>query len=124
MWWDLRSPQSFLPEPIDFVGQQVGPVEDDLKSAFRQVLGTTPTAQSAYLARIYRGKAPQASVAVCVRSTTGMDLKLEERLLEIFRARFRGDQRLDILFVLEGEEARLREVCPPFYEKVPTVIPA
>lgn len=124
MWWDMRAPQSFLPEPIDFVGQQVGPVEDDLKSAFRQVLGMTPTAQSAYLARVYREKARQATVAVCVRSATGMDLKLEERLMGIFRSRFRGDQRLDILFILEAEEARLREVCPPFYERVPTVIPA
>ena len=117
MWWDLRSPQSFLPEPVDFVGQQAGPVEDELKSAFVPVLAATPTVQSAYLARVYRGKAPKHSVAVCIRSSIGIDDKVEDRLSQIFKLRFRGDQRLDFLFLLEDEETRLREVCPPFYER-------
>jgi len=117
MWWDLRSPQSFLPEPVDFVGQQAGPVEDELKTAFRQVLAATPTVQSAYLARVYRGKAPKHSVALCIRSSIGVDDKVEDQLSAVFRERFRRDQRLDFLFLLEEEEYRLREVCPPFYER-------
>jgi hypothetical protein len=111
----MRSQHSFIPEPVDFVGQQAGPVEDELKSAFVQVIAATPTVQSAYLARIYRGSTP--SVAVCIRSTIGMDDKVEDRLSQIFRSRFRGDQRLDFLFLMEEEEMRLREVCPPFYER-------
>jgi hypothetical protein len=118
MWWDLRAPNSFMPEPVDFVGQQAGPVEDELKRAFLQVIAATPTVQSAYLARIYRGSMP--SVAVCIRSTIGMDDKVENRLSAIFRSRFRADQRLDFLFLLEDEESRLREVCPPFYERYPS----
>ena len=115
---DTRPPNSFLQEPVDFVGQQAGPVEDELKSAFSQVLAATPTVLSAYLARIYRGKMPQQCVALCIRSAIGVDDKIEEMLNAIFRSRFRGDQRLDFLFLLEEEEFRLREVCPPFYERV------
>ena len=115
--YDWRSPQSFIPEPVEFVGQQVGPGEDELKAAFVRVLAETPTVQSAYLARIFRGKAPRASVALRIRSTIGVDDKAEERLTEIFKSRFRHDQRLDFLFLLEEEETRVREVCPPFYEK-------
>ena len=112
-----RSPETFLPEPIDFVGPQLGPAEDGLKAAFAEVLGATPTAQSAYLARIYRGNASTQTVALCIRSAIGVDDKLEERLLVVFRERFRHDQRLDVLFLMEPDELRLCEVCPPFYQR-------
>src|SRR5262245_8778396 len=114
---DPRPPNSFLREPVDFVGQQAGAVEDELKNAFRHVLAATPTVLSAYLARIYRGKMPQQCVALCIRSAIGVDDKIEELLTTIFRARFRRDQSLDFLFLLEEEEFKLREVCPPFYER-------
>jgi len=117
MWSNPRALQTLLPEPVDFVGQQAGPAEDELKTAFIQVLNATPTVQSAYLARIYRGRAPKHSVALCIRSSIGVDYTIEERLGSIFRRRFRGDQRLDFLFLVEDDERRLREVCPPFYER-------
>ena len=106
-----------MPHPVDFVGQQAGPAEDELITAFRQVLLASPTVQSAYLARIYRDKAPEVSVALCLRSSIGLDDKVQEQLTAIFRSRFRGDQHLDFLFLLEEEETTLREVCPPFYER-------
>ena len=114
---DPRSIESFLPEPVDFVGQQAGPGEDQLKADFFRIFAARPTVQSAYLARIYRGKAPKPAVALCIRSAIGVDYKLEDELAGIFRARFRHDQRLDLLFLLEEEEMRLREVCPSFYER-------
>ena len=112
-----RSPESFIPEPIDFVGQQAGDAEDGLKAAFREVLIATPTVHSAYLARIYRGNASTQSVALCIRSAIGVDDKLEERLVVLFKQRFRHDQQLDVLFLIEDDELRLREVCPPFFER-------
>ena len=114
---DLRAVHNFIPEPIDFVGQQVGAVEDALKAAFTEVFVATPTVQSAYLARIYRGNSSAQTVALCLRSTIGVDDKLEERLNVIFRQRFRHDQHLDVLFLIEEDELRLREVCPPFHER-------
>jgi len=114
---DPRSIESFLPEPVDFVGQQAGPGEDELKADFTRLFAARPTVQSAYLARVYRGNAPKQAVALCIRSSIGVDYKLEEELAGIFRGRFRHDQRLDFLFLLEEEELRLREVCPSFYER-------
>jgi hypothetical protein len=117
----LLQPQNdieiFKPEPVDFVGQQAGPGEDELKADFLRVLAAKPTVQSAYLARIYRSNAPKPAVALCIRSSIGVDYKLEEELTGIFRERFRHDQRLDFLFLLEQEEMRLREVCPSFYDR-------
>lgn len=114
---DQRALNTFVSEPVDFIGQQAGPGEEALKSDFRQVFAVTPTVQSAYLARIYLGEGPQPSVALCIRSSIGVDDKTEDRLNAIFRSRFRQDQRLDFLFLLEEEELRLREVCPSFYER-------
>jgi hypothetical protein len=114
---DQRSPNTFISEPVDFIGPQAGPGEEALKSDFRQVLVAAPTVQSAYLARIYRGNDSTPSVALCMRSTIGVDDKVEDRLAAIFKSRFRQDQRLEVLFLLEDEEARLREVCPPFYQR-------
>jgi type III secretion system (T3SS) SseB-like protein len=114
---DPRPPHSFMPEPVDFVGQQAGYAEDALKAAFREVFAATPTVQSAYLARVYRGNAPKQSVALCIRSSIGVDDKLEDRLAAIFRSRFQPDQRLDFLFLLAEEEWRVREVCPPFFQR-------
>ena len=112
-----RAPESFIPEPIDFVGQQAGDAEDGLKAAFREVLIATPTVHTAYLARIYRGNASTQTVALCIRSAIGVDDKLEERLVVLFKQRFRHDQQLDVLFLIEDDELRLREVCPPFFER-------
>ena len=112
-----RSQDSFLPEPVEFVGEQAGPGEDELKAAFCEILAATPTVQGAYLARVFRGDALIPSVALCIRSSIGIDDKLDDRLTAIFKSRFRPDQRLDLLFLVEEEEWRLREVCPPFYDK-------
>jgi len=112
-----RAPESFIPEAIDFVGPQVGDAEDGLKAAFREVLVATPTVHTAYLARIYRGNASSQTVALCIRSAIGVDDKLEERLVVLFKQRFRHDQQLDVLFLVEDDELRLREVCPPFFER-------
>ena len=106
-----------MPEPIDFVGPQLGLVEDGLKAAFNEVFVATPTVHSAYLARAYRGNSSAQTVALCIRSAIGVDEKLEERLLVLFRQRFRHDQHLDVLFLVEDDELRLREVCEPFYAK-------
>ena len=106
-----------MSEPVDFIGQQSGPGEEALESDFRQVFAVTPTVQSAYLARIYRGNDSTPSVALCIRSSIGVDDKTADRLDAIFRSRFRDDQRLDFLFLLEEEETRLREVCAPFFDR-------
>ena len=106
-----------MPEPVDFIGPQAGPGEEALKADFRQVFTETPTVQSAYLARIYRGNESFPTVALCIRSSIGVEDKTEDRLNAIFRSRFRQDQRLDFLFLVEDEELRLREVCPPFFER-------
>lgn len=112
-----RPPQTFTPARIDFVGEQSGPVEDEIKARFREILVATPAVQSAYLARLSYGESPGYSVAVCIRSSVGVDERLEKRLAQIFIEMFRRDERLDTLFMREDQEAELRKVCRAFYER-------
>ena len=112
-----RPPEVLEPQRIDFVGEQDGPVENDLKSRFRQVFTSTPTVQSAYLARLSYGDQSNFSVGLCIRSSIGADQQLRKRLAEIFAEIFRADEHLDILFLREDQEIELRKVCKTFYEQ-------
>jgi hypothetical protein len=110
-----RPPETITPPRIQFVGEQAGPVEDDIKAKFRQVLADTPTVRSAYLARLSYGE-PGCSVGLCIRSSVGLDHSLQKRLTQIFTDTFSCDQHLDILFIREDQEQELQRVCGPFYD--------
>jgi len=111
-----RPPVVFTPLRITFIGEQAGPVEDDLKSRFGEILSHTPTVQSAYLARLLVGD-PEYTVGLCIRSSVGKDDLLQTRLAWVFKELFRAEEHLDILFIRDDQEAELRKVCRAFYEK-------
>jgi hypothetical protein len=111
-----RPPEFITPLGITFIGEQSGPVEDDLKSRFREILSRTPTVQSAYLARLSIGD-PGYTVGLCIRSSVGKDDLLQNCLARVFAELFRAEEHLDILFMQDDQEAELRKVCRAFYEK-------
>ena len=113
----IRPPENFTPSQIFFLGEQSGQVEDELKALFSQELNRNTSVLSAYLARLSYGKTPGYSVALCIRSTIGIDAALEQRLGQIFSRIFRTDQHFDTLFVREDQELELKMVCRPFYQK-------
>jgi hypothetical protein len=112
-----KDPEFFTPRIIEFVGEQVGPVEDDLKAEFCKELRHFPSVLSAYLARLTYDDSPDHSVALCIRSSTGLDPNLQLKLAEVFSSIFRPDQYLDTLFISEDQEKKLELVCHPFYER-------
>lgn len=113
-----RPSETIKPPRIEFVGEQAGPVEDDLKAKFCQVFAEMPDIRSAYLARLSYGEPAGYSVGLCIRSRIGIDHPLQKRLGQIFTDTFSGDQYLDILFIRDDQEEELKKVCRPFYEAV------
>ena len=113
-----RPPEIIKLSQIEFVGEQAGPVEDDLKTSFRQLFAKTPTVRSAYLARLSYGEPSGNSVGLCIRSTVGVDDPLQKRLGQIFTGMFRREEHIDILFIRDDQELELKKVCSPFYEAV------
>ncbi len=112
-----KPPEVFTPPRIVFIGEQAGPVEDDLKAKFREILTSTPTVQSAYLARLSYGEESDYSVGLCIRSSVGINQGLQKRLAQVFTGFFRPEEHLDILFIQDDQEADLRKVCKAFYER-------
>jgi hypothetical protein len=111
-----RPPETLRSLNIQFVGEQAGPVENDLKAKFQDLLAQTTTVRAAYLAQVSYGNTPDHSVVLCIRSTVGIDESLQKYLGLIFTKAFRPDQHLDILFIRDDQEEELRKVCKPFYE--------
>jgi hypothetical protein len=113
-----RPAETIKPPRIEFIGEQAGPVEDDLKVKFRLVFAELPDILSAYLARLSYGEPASYSVGLCIRSGVGVDHPLQKRLGQIFTDTFSRDQHLDILFIRDDQEEELKRVCRPFYEAV------
>lgn len=111
-----RPAETFTPGRIDFIGEQSGRVEDELKERFCELFDQVPNVRKAYLARLSYGAAPGYSVGLCIRSTNGTDETLRKRLGEVFAAIFKSSEYLDILFLSDDQEEQLCKVCPPFYE--------
>ena len=98
---------------IEFVGEQDGPVEQDLKSRFAPVLLSFGV-QRAYLAQVRFANEGPHSVAVCIVGAENPQLVHE--LSAVFKSIFNSNQFLDILFVQSPvQESQLAAACRPFF---------
>jgi hypothetical protein len=83
----------FTARRIEFVGEQTGPVEDELKAEFVLALAESDSVCSAYLARISYGDPSSVSVALCICSTARSNDCLQGRLAAFLPA---GSVRMHI----------------------------
>lgn len=99
---------------IEFLGEQDGPSEQELKALLRAKLREFKSIQQAYLARI--GFAPDAlpSVALCITPSTKADQRIVELVSRTFSSLFNSETHLDVVFIDAEQEADLRRVCRPF----------
>jgi hypothetical protein len=100
---------------IRFVGEQEGAVERELKDRLAKLFEVNKHVLRAYLANVDYQDVTPIGVALCLHSTTGEDLDLVQQIRTIFAAMFNSDQHLDVLFLSQMQEERLKEVCSPFY---------
>lgn len=103
---------------ISFVGEQDGPVEQDIKSLWIPLLAQRPSVQRAYLAIVRYGHEATGQVALCISNTKSDDRALIDDLAGAFREKFNKNAALDIMFLRPEHETRIRKVCRPFYEPV------
>jgi hypothetical protein len=101
--------------PVEFLGEQSGPVEDTLKRALIFEFATRPDVQRAYLARVGFQAGNEPSIAVCILSKRPEDRSLVMRVGEIFRRQYAKEVGLDVLFLTAGQDTALAGVCSPFY---------
>lgn len=100
-----------------FVGEQDGPVELELKARLISVFGRRRSVQAAYLARVLLPGQAEIAVALCLRAEPGNEQLLVGEVGGIFSGLFSPREQLDILFLNEDLESDLRTRCLPFYSQ-------
>lgn len=99
---------------VEFLGEQDGPPERELKALLQKELRRFPTVRRAYLARV--GFAPDAavSVALCIAPSSKDDQAIVQTVSRVFGAYFASEAHLDIVFLDAEQEEDLRRVCGSF----------
>ena len=105
------------PSHVEFLGEQTGPAEENIKEGLRRLFTMTPRVfRRAYLARISCGEPSVSSVVICVRHTDHIEETLRRGFRHMFGEISRGGNFYDWMTIGEEQEQELRKVCRPFYE--------
>lgn len=106
---------SFASGRTNFLAEQIGVAENEFKEAIVGLFRSRGRPIRAYLVQVEYGKEKEFNVALCVASQSGEDEELASDIALVFRRMFGAHEHLDILFLTDDQEARLRKVCCPFF---------
>lgn len=106
---------SFTVSNVRFVAEQIGTSENDLKQEIVRMFKDHGRVSRAYLAQVGYDKAKYLDVALCIFLEHGEDGTLANDIASMFRRMFGPHEHLDILFLIDGQEAELRKVCCSFF---------
>ncbi len=107
--------EEFRAKQIQFVEEQDGPAEQELKEKLIPIFIPRRELKEAYLARVEFGSQAGQSVALCLRSKLREDHGLLNEIERTFNALFNAEAHLDIVFLREEQLEPLASVCKPFY---------
>ena len=102
---------------IEFIGEQDGPVEQELKDNISTWLEGDRHVSEAYLAIVGLQPADPRSVALCLVSSRPHDTSLVQGVLAIFAKLFKETEFMDILFLSDAQRDDVRRVCRPFFSR-------
>jgi hypothetical protein len=100
---------------IEFVSEQQGPPEQKLKAELVALFRREGTIDKAYLVRTK--SADVENVVLALVRSAGADMDLVQKVGELFAAMFGRHEHLDVLFLSAPQQATVREVCAPFFER-------
>jgi hypothetical protein len=103
---------------IQFLGEQSGEIEDELKSLWIPVLASNDAVRQAYLAMVSYDLGITYQPALCICYAQKEDSSLINALSKPFQQRFRNDVALDIIFLKPEQISQIWSVCEPFYDLV------
>jgi hypothetical protein len=105
----------FSAASITFIGEQDGAHEQRLKEAISVLLDLNATVARAYLFRAsYNGIAGGVMLGLVTHDKKDSG-KLALQMDRAFGALFNTDAHLDVVFLDDEGEARIRNACRPFY---------
>jgi hypothetical protein len=109
----------FLEQNVDFLREQDGAVERELKSELCCCFRTRGDVERAYLAVVHYIGKNTSDIALCLVAKPGTELGIVREVGAVFSRMFNSNEHLDILFANESQEQRLLELCKPFFARTP-----
>ena len=101
---------------VTFTGEQDGAHERRLKEAITVLLDLNASVARAYLARVRYGDGTTGGVLLgLLRHDKQENGKLARQMDRAFGALFNTNAHLDVIFLDDEGDARIRENCLPFY---------
>jgi len=112
----VRLLQQFSASHITVIGDQDGAHEQRLKEAISVLLDLNATVTRAYLARVSYDDGTTASVLLGLLTHDKKECgKLALQMDRAFGALFNTEAHLDVVFLDDEGETRIRKSCRPFY---------
>lgn len=106
----------FVEPGVEFLAEQDGVPERELKAELCRGLEELPAVRRAYLAVVqFSGKSSQ-SIALCLVASAGSESTVVPKIGAVFFRMFNPDQSMDIMFVNDSQELLLSQVCTPFFQ--------
>ena len=115
--WFRKTPAGRVVPRVEFIGEQDGENERELKARLEPLLARDPRIQRAYLARAGFEPAEATSVVLCLISSSGDDSELLKQIDAVFRTLAPPNAFLDVAFLTEAREEDVARVCRPFYQR-------
>ncbi len=109
------SPAELDAQDIAFIGEQDGPVEQQLKEQLAALFVHHPPVVQAFLARATIDG--QATVVLALRAEGADEASLAREVGAVFASIFNARQHLDVLFLSDARLAEVRRVCGAFYDR-------
>jgi hypothetical protein len=100
---------------INFLAEQDGPPERELKLALANAFAQLRSVRTAYLAVVDYGNALEQAVALCVVTDVADPAEVVRTTQKVFKEMFNSDAHLDILPLSNEEQSRISLVCRPFF---------
>jgi len=111
----VKPPQQLTPTTTKFIAEQDGPPERDLKDRFVEHFRSEPMVERAYLVQVGHSDGTGIHVTLAIKCFGEENPSLIPKLADIFSNMFGPHEHLDMMFIREDQEKRLRVVCEPFY---------
>jgi hypothetical protein len=99
---------------IDFLGEHDGPSERELKTKLVQLFRADGRVHRAYLAVLAYPPSPDVHIALCLKALAGSEESLVDSIGSVFRAMFVAEVHLDIAFLTDSDEQRLKQSLSDF----------
>jgi hypothetical protein len=112
-----KLPQAHKVPKVQFLCEQKGPSEGLLTAKLSQQFASKRLVRRAYLVRVsFAGDASAVSVVLAIGTKSGVgEPDLLREIGDAFASIFGAKEYLDIVFVKEEQESRIRAVCSAFY---------